>query len=78
MLFLDALPRISLYFPFVVLFTQLKIILTKEKKEILFLETSEIFFRVEMDVSFYARRVYSLYTILWCKHSFKKTLLGCF
>lgn len=39
MLFLDALPRISLYFLFVVLFTQLKIILTKEKKEILFLET---------------------------------------
>lgn len=39
MLFLDASPRISLYFPFVVLFTQLKITLTKENKEILFLET---------------------------------------
>lgn len=52
MLFLDALPRISLYFPFVVLFTQLKITLTKEKKEILFLETFYIFFRIGMDVSF--------------------------
>lgn len=78
MLFLDAWPRISLYFPFVVLFTQLKIILTKEKKEILFLETCEFFWGVEMDASFYAQRVYSLYTILWCKRSFKKTLLGCF
>lgn len=44
MLFLDALPRISLYFPSVVLFTQLKIILTKENKYILILETCQIFF----------------------------------
>lgn len=78
MLFLDALPRISLHFAFVVLFTQLKIILTKGKKEILFLETFEIFFRVGMDISFYIQRVYSLYTTLWCKRSFKNTLLGCF
>lgn len=43
MLFLVALPRIPLYFPFVVLFTQLKITLTKEKKDILFLETFKIY-----------------------------------
>lgn len=36
--FFYALPRISLYFLFVVLFTQLKIFLTKEKKDNLFSE----------------------------------------
>lgn len=45
MLFLDVLARISLYFSFVVLFTHLKIILAKEKKEILFLETFYFFFK---------------------------------
>lgn len=78
MLFLDGLPRISL-FSFYGLVYSFKDYPGKGKaRDFIFRNILFFSLRIGTDVSFWAWRVYSLHTILWCKCSVRKDSMGMF